>query len=90
MSNVKPPSESETTDEINQEDILTFTREVPSPLAVPRTSILKRKHPETVEEGMSPCAKVCKILVFSFKRSENVILCLFALHRLILNLYLEI
>ncbi|XP_066253348.1 telomere-associated protein RIF1-like isoform X2 [Euwallacea similis] len=57
MSNVKPSSQNEGIYEIDKEDLLTFTRDVPSPLAVPKSSILKRKHPDSLEDGMSPCAK---------------------------------
>ncbi|XP_066147157.1 telomere-associated protein RIF1 [Euwallacea fornicatus] len=57
MSNVKPSSQSECIYEIDKEDLLTFTRDIPSPLAVPKSSILKRKHPDSLEDGMSPCPK---------------------------------
>ncbi|XP_076266425.1 uncharacterized protein LOC143200054 [Rhynchophorus ferrugineus] len=57
MSKVKRPSDSDDAmATVSQEDILTFSREVPSPLALPRSSILKRKYSET-EESLSPCAK---------------------------------
>lgn len=43
----------------NENDILTFSREIPSPLAVPASSILKRKLSDSSDgEGISPCAKV--------------------------------
>ncbi|KAL1497413.1 hypothetical protein ABEB36_008390 [Hypothenemus hampei] len=57
MANMKQSSQPEITEEMSQEDLLTFTREIPSPLAIPRTGILKRKHPESLDEGISPCAK---------------------------------
>ncbi|KAK9889702.1 hypothetical protein WA026_007085 [Henosepilachna vigintioctopunctata] len=40
----------------NIEDVLTFSREVPSPYALPSSGILKRKLTD-LEEGLSPCAK---------------------------------
>lgn len=58
MSKFKPNSKTESLEEYRKEDVLTFSREVPSPLAIPRSSILKRKHPDTPEDGTSPCAKV--------------------------------
>lgn len=46
-------------EEVNEDEILTFTREIPSPLAVPRNSILKRKFSETGDvDSVSPAAKV--------------------------------
>ncbi|XP_030763530.1 telomere-associated protein RIF1-like [Sitophilus oryzae] len=57
MSNVMANSFEEVTTNVSQDDILTFTREVPSPLAVPRSSILKRKHSDTTDDGLSPCPK---------------------------------
>lgn len=57
MSNVMANSFEEVTTNVSQDDILTFTREVPSPLAVPRSSILKRKHSDTADDGLSPCPK---------------------------------
>lgn len=46
-------------EEIGEEDILTFSREIPSPLALPRSSILKRKLSDLAEpESFSPLAKV--------------------------------
>lgn len=46
-------------EEVCEEDILTFTRDLPSPLAVPRNSILKRKFSDTNDsDSISPLAKV--------------------------------
>ncbi|CAH1260676.1 unnamed protein product [Diabrotica balteata] len=48
----------EVTETFNEEDILTFSREIPSPLAVPRSSILKRKFGDSSDtESNSPCPK---------------------------------
>ncbi|XP_072379497.1 uncharacterized protein [Diabrotica undecimpunctata] len=48
----------EVTETFNEEDILTFSREIPSPLAVPRSSILKRKFADSSDtESNSPCPK---------------------------------
>lgn len=46
-------------EEVGEDDILTFTREIPSPLAVPRNSILKRKLSDTDDlDAISPVTKV--------------------------------
>lgn len=59
MSKFKPNSKTDSLEEdYRKEDVLTFSREVPSPLAIPRSSILKRKHPDTPEDGTLPSAKV--------------------------------
>ncbi|XP_050498915.1 telomere-associated protein RIF1-like isoform X1 [Diabrotica virgifera virgifera] len=47
----------EVTETFNEEDILTFSREIPSPLAVPRSSILKRKFTDSSDTENSPCPK---------------------------------
>lgn len=46
----------------NEEDILTFSREIPSPLAVPSSGILKRKLSVT-DDSYSPCPKVSKYCI---------------------------
>ncbi|KAJ8959872.1 hypothetical protein NQ318_011607 [Aromia moschata] len=52
------PSLDDLLGDVKEEDILTFKREVPSPLAVPRGSILKRKLSDTSDsDGVSPCPK---------------------------------
>nr|CAI5862876.1 unnamed protein product [Callosobruchus analis] len=44
--------------DVRNEDLLTFSREVPSPLAVPRSSILKRKLSDSTDsDGLSPASK---------------------------------
>lgn len=43
---------------VDREDVLEFTKVLPNSTATPRSSILKRKVPDTVEDGFSPCAKV--------------------------------
>lgn len=58
MSKLKPNSKTESLEEYKEEDVLTFSRDVPSPLAIPRSSILKRKQPDTPEDETLPCAKV--------------------------------
>ncbi|CAH1156235.1 unnamed protein product [Phaedon cochleariae] len=51
------PAEEEE-EEIDEGDILRFTRDIPSPLAVPRSGILKRKLSDVSDgDGFSPCAK---------------------------------
>ncbi|XP_018560984.1 telomere-associated protein RIF1 [Anoplophora glabripennis] len=59
MSNFNQnPSSEEASRDVKEEDLLTFSREVPSPMAVPRSSILKRKMSDGSEsDGISPCAK---------------------------------
>ncbi|XP_060528519.1 telomere-associated protein RIF1-like isoform X2 [Cylas formicarius] len=56
MSGRKPKAATLSTSNMDKQDLLTFTREVPSPSATPRSSILKRKHSD-VDDGFSPCPK---------------------------------
>ncbi|XP_057651476.1 telomere-associated protein RIF1-like [Diorhabda carinulata] len=50
--------QEEAVENLNENDLLTFSREIPSPFAVPRSSILKRKFSDTSDgEGVSPCPK---------------------------------
>lgn len=60
MSNFNQKGNSEeVAADVKEEDLLTFSREVPSPMAVPRSSILKRKISDSSDsDGISPCAKV--------------------------------
>lgn len=60
MSNFNhKPNTEEITGDLKEEDLLTFSREVPSPMAVPRSSILKRKISDSSDsDGISPCPKV--------------------------------
>lgn len=48
---------TKTKQDVETDDILTFSRDVPSPLEVPKSSILKRKHSELADDSQSPCAK---------------------------------
>lgn len=63
-------------EEVGEEDILTFSREIPSPLAVPRNSILKRKLSDIGDpDSISPVAKVSNVFVivyFEFLRDLNI------------------
>lgn len=45
-------------------DVLEFERAVPSPLALPKMSILKRKLPDNPDESLSPLPKVCGVFVY--------------------------
>lgn len=74
MSNVKPASQTEQIEDLSQENVLRFGRELPSPLAVPRVGILKRKHPDTPEEGVLPLAKRVSKLTNSLN-PNNLDLC---------------
>lgn len=58
MAKVHPQSQIEEIDASNPDDILTFSRAVPSPLATPKSGILKRKHPDIPDDEVTPCAKV--------------------------------
>ncbi|KAG5866396.1 hypothetical protein JTB14_025987 [Gonioctena quinquepunctata] len=57
MSILSPKQTIDLAEEINEDDILTFSREIPSPLALPKTSILKRKYSDTSDAEGTPCAK---------------------------------
>ncbi|CAH1990199.1 unnamed protein product [Acanthoscelides obtectus] len=59
MSNFNKPQVEEKEDgNVREEDLLTFSREVPSPLAVPRSGILKRKLSDSTDSDvMSPASK---------------------------------
>ncbi|KAH1017638.1 telomere-associated protein RIF1 [Dendroctonus ponderosae] len=57
MAKVNPQSQNDEYHTSKPEDILTFSREVPSPLATPKIGILKRKHPDIPDDEVSPCPK---------------------------------
>ncbi|KAF2899138.1 hypothetical protein ILUMI_07047 [Ignelater luminosus] len=88
MYGVKPDSEDiiEIEDDgephlISEEDVLEFTKELPSPMATPKFSILKRKAPETRSEGLSPPRKkrvnftdpptTCEKVYYNIKEEEE-------------------
>ncbi|CAH0556053.1 unnamed protein product [Brassicogethes aeneus] len=58
-------------DKEDLEDVYRFTRPVPSPLAVPKSGILKRKISDVTDDESLPCAKKKKVLFSESSTSSN-------------------